>query len=161
MSPKYQYHTWSQAWFSCFGLILTLFHRSYFKNAKRFAARDYVPTNEDIFNAKVRTTGATGTETLLAFPSPISYPSFIFNSTSRNPRSNLDTHECCTNDMIDIVFETGGVQFTLVDVGGQRSERRKWLHCFDDVTSVLFLVSHLLFHYLMKGWFRMIIQIYR
>lgn len=28
-----------------------------------------------------------------------------------------------------------------MDVGGQRSERRKWLHCFDNVTAVLFLVA--------------------
>ena len=29
----------------------------------------------------------------------------------------------------------------MVDVGGQRSERRKWIHCFDSVTSVMFLVA--------------------
>jgi len=29
----------------------------------------------------------------------------------------------------------------MVDVGGQRSERRKWIHCFQDVTAVLFLVG--------------------
>ena len=29
----------------------------------------------------------------------------------------------------------------MVDVGGQRSERRKWIHCFDNVTSVMFLVA--------------------
>ena len=29
----------------------------------------------------------------------------------------------------------------MVDVGGQRSERRKWIHCFDHVTGVMFLVA--------------------
>jgi hypothetical protein len=29
----------------------------------------------------------------------------------------------------------------VVDVGGQRSERRKWIHCFQDVTAVLYVVS--------------------
>ena len=29
----------------------------------------------------------------------------------------------------------------MVDVGGQKSERRKWIHCFQDVTAILFLVS--------------------
>ena len=29
----------------------------------------------------------------------------------------------------------------MVDVGGQRSERKRWFECFDSVTSILFLVS--------------------
>lgn len=28
-----------------------------------------------------------------------------------------------------------------MDVGGQRSERRKWIHCFENVTSIMFLVA--------------------
>ena len=27
----------------------------------------------------------------------------------------------------------------MFDVGGQRSERRKWIHCFENVTSIMFL----------------------
>ncbi|KAL6475270.1 LOW QUALITY PROTEIN: guanine nucleotide-binding protein subunit alpha-13a [Colossoma macropomum] len=38
-------------------------------------------------------------------------------------------------------FEIKNVPFKMVDVGGQRSERRRWFECFDCVTSVLFLVS--------------------
>ena len=26
-------------------------------------------------------------------------------------------------------------------MGGQRSERKKWIHCFEDVTSIIFLVA--------------------
>jgi hypothetical protein len=29
----------------------------------------------------------------------------------------------------------------VVDVGGQRSERKKWIHCFDDVKAIVFVVS--------------------
>ncbi len=29
----------------------------------------------------------------------------------------------------------------MVDVGGQRSERRKWIHCFENVSSIMFLVA--------------------
>ncbi|CAM9383665.1 unnamed protein product [Ascophyllum nodosum] len=32
-------------------------------------------------------------------------------------------------------------KYTVVDVGGQRNERKKWLHCFDDVKAIVFLVS--------------------
>ena len=28
-----------------------------------------------------------------------------------------------------------------MDVGGQRSERKKWIHCFEDVTAILFFVA--------------------
>ncbi|TSK87485.1 Guanine nucleotide-binding protein subunit alpha-13 [Bagarius yarrelli] len=38
-------------------------------------------------------------------------------------------------------FEIKNVPFKMVDVGGQRSERRRWFECFDSVTSILFLVS--------------------
>jgi len=38
-------------------------------------------------------------------------------------------------------FEVEGVRFVMVDVGGQRSERRKWIHCFEDITAVIYCVA--------------------
>lgn len=29
----------------------------------------------------------------------------------------------------------------MVDVGGQRSERRKWIHCFENITSIIYLAA--------------------
>ena len=29
----------------------------------------------------------------------------------------------------------------MFDVGGQRSERKKWIHCFENVTSIIFFVA--------------------
>uniref|UniRef100_A0A6B2L904 Uncharacterized protein n=1 Tax=Arcella intermedia TaxID=1963864 RepID=A0A6B2L904_9EUKA len=72
----------------------------FFDNAARFAEESFQPTPDDMFRAKLKTTGIS-----------------------------------------EIIFDVNGTEFTLVDVGGQRSERRKWLHCFDDVNSVIFLAA--------------------
>jgi len=72
----------------------------FFENVKRFVDPSWAPTNEDVFRAKMKTTGISETS-----------------------------------------FSEGGMQFVLIDVGGQRSERRKWLHCFDDITSIIYLAA--------------------
>ncbi|XP_003382789.1 PREDICTED: guanine nucleotide-binding protein G(q) subunit alpha-like [Amphimedon queenslandica] len=46
-----------------------------------------------------------------------------------------------TTGIIEYHFDIRNVIFRMVDVGGQRSERRKWIHCFENVTSVMFLVA--------------------
>jgi len=46
-----------------------------------------------------------------------------------------------TSGVIETVFEYENISFTLVDVGGQRSERKKWLHCFSTVTAVIYLTA--------------------
>jgi len=46
-----------------------------------------------------------------------------------------------TTGIIETEFAVDGHKFILVDVGGQRSERKKWIHCFEDVTAVLFCVG--------------------
>ena len=35
-----------------------------------------------------------------------------------------------TTGIIETEFEVDGVKFRMCDVGGQRSERKKWMHCF-------------------------------
>jgi len=39
------------------------------------------------------------------------------------------------------IFQANGLIYRVVDVGGQRTERKKWIHCFDDVNSIIFLVA--------------------
>ncbi|KAL6046559.1 Guanine nucleotide-binding protein G(k) subunit alpha [Balamuthia mandrillaris] len=46
-----------------------------------------------------------------------------------------------TTGVIETKFESGGLNFRMVDVGGQRNERKKWIHCFEFVTAVIFVVS--------------------
>ncbi|KAG0316436.1 hypothetical protein BGZ99_006918 [Dissophora globulifera] len=41
----------------------------------------------------------------------------------------------------ETTFHIGNLTYRMFDVGGQRSERKKWIHCFEGVTAVLFLVA--------------------
>lgn len=42
---------------------------------------------------------------------------------------------------METLFKTRGHVLRFIDVGGQKSERRKWINFFQDVSSILFLVS--------------------
>lgn len=44
-----------------------------------------------------------------------------------------------TTTIIETCFSHEGTPFRMVDVGGQRSERRKWIHCFQDVSAMLYV----------------------
>eukprot|EP00762_Andalucia_godoyi_P007693 ANDGO_07942.mRNA.1 Guanine nucleotide-binding protein subunit alpha len=46
-----------------------------------------------------------------------------------------------TTGITEMCFSYGGLNFRLVDVGGQRSERKKWIHCFAHVTALIFVTS--------------------
>ena len=47
-----------------------------------------------------------------------------------------------TSGIFDFVFDMGNnLHIHMFDVGGQRSERKKWIHCFDNVTLIIFCVS--------------------
>jgi len=55
------------------------------------------------------------------------------------------------DDVMNVRIKTTGIveemlimeerPFQIVDVGGQRSERRKWIHCFSGVTGLIFVAS--------------------
>lgn len=46
-----------------------------------------------------------------------------------------------TTGITESHFQIGELKYKLFDVGGQRSERKKWIHCFENVTAILFLVA--------------------
>lgn len=72
----------------------------YFNEIDRIMKDDYVPTQQDMLLARVRTSGIV---------------------TER--------------------YVIDKVPFEMYDVGGQRNERKKWIHCFDDVTAVIFVAA--------------------
>ena len=74
--------------------------RSFFDDLERLFSKEFVPTDQDVLRARLRTTGIT------------------------------ETH-----------FDLGTLQYRMFDVGGQRSERKKWIHCFEGVNALMFLVA--------------------
>lgn len=44
-----------------------------------------------------------------------------------------------TTGIVEKAFQIANNKFLMFDVGGQRNERKKWIHCFDSVTAVLFV----------------------
>ncbi|KAJ3451116.1 guanine nucleotide-binding protein g(o) subunit alpha [Anaeramoeba flamelloides] len=73
---------------------------------------------------------------------------YFFENVDRIGETNFKPSK---NDILHARVRTTGIdeadfsiedfRFTMVDVGGQRNERRKWIHCFEDVTSVIFVAS--------------------
>ncbi|KAJ1737526.1 Guanine nucleotide-binding protein alpha-2 subunit [Coemansia sp. RSA 1939] len=46
-----------------------------------------------------------------------------------------------TTGIIETRFTMQNTSIHMFDVGGQRSERKKWIHCFESVTSIIFCVA--------------------
>ena len=72
----------------------------YFQGINRMFDPNWMPDDQDMLHARLRTTGITET-----------------------------------------VFELKELTFRMMDVGGQRSERKKWIHCFEGVQCLLFMAA--------------------
>lgn len=46
-----------------------------------------------------------------------------------------------TTGIIEERYSIEGQDYSIFDVGGQRNERRKWIHCFADVTAIIFVAA--------------------
>lgn len=46
-----------------------------------------------------------------------------------------------TTGITETNFNINGIKFKLLDAGGQRSERKKWIHCFQDITCACFVLA--------------------
>lgn len=46
-----------------------------------------------------------------------------------------------TSGIVTESYDIDGTMFEMYDVGGQRNERKKWIHCFEGVTAVIFVAA--------------------
>ncbi|KAJ7609486.1 heterotrimeric G-protein alpha subunit, GPA2-like protein [Roridomyces roridus] len=65
----------------------------------------------------------------------------LFSPTYTPTEQDIVQARARTIGITETTFKLREHEMLMVDVGGQKSERRKWIHCFQDVTSILFLVS--------------------
>jgi hypothetical protein len=138
----------------------------FYSQLDRLWAPDYSPTNQDIIHIRARTAGIVETVFKISgsfHKAVVSDLSARAVTAAEKRTRHASTGAALTPGITSIVSEESpitesesekeksrgkfpfktpeapGLRF--VDVGGQRSERRKWIHCFQDVTAILFLVS--------------------
>ncbi|KAI9221287.1 guanine nucleotide binding protein, alpha subunit [Blastocladiella britannica] len=46
-----------------------------------------------------------------------------------------------TTGIVESTFLIDGITYRMFDVGGQRSERKKWIHCFENVTAIVYMAA--------------------
>ncbi|KAI9316562.1 guanine nucleotide binding protein, alpha inhibiting 3, isoform CRA_a [Obelidium mucronatum] len=65
-----------------------------------------------------------------------------FNSSEHTPTNqDILSSRIMTSGVSETKVTIKGIVFKVFDVGGQRNERRKWIHVFDNVNSIFFLVD--------------------
>jgi guanine nucleotide-binding protein subunit alpha len=120
---------------------------SFFSEIKRLAAGDYLPNEQDVLRARIKTTGIIETRFTMG-QLQIQYVACWINTSNflhlRNSHYNILMRKNYPLKLNSIVL-TATTNFwndgSMFDVGGQRSERKKWIHCFEAVTSIIFCVS--------------------
>jgi guanine nucleotide-binding protein G(i) subunit alpha len=67
---------------------------------------------------------------------------YFFDEVVTEP-SHDDYLKACaaTTGVAQTKFEFDSMRFLISDVGGLRSERKKWIHMFDDVSAVVFVIA--------------------
>jgi guanine nucleotide-binding protein subunit alpha len=64
------------------------------------------------------------------------------SSTDYCPTDSDVLYTCTkTTGISQTTFKVAGCHYRVFDVGGTRSERRKWIHCFEKTSAVIFLVA--------------------
>jgi len=65
----------------------------------------------------------------------------IVNPESIPNQTDLLRVRSRTTGIVETEFFLDDYRFRVMDVGGQRSERKKWIHCFEGVTAIIFAVA--------------------
>uniref|UniRef100_A0A914XF24 Uncharacterized protein n=1 Tax=Plectus sambesii TaxID=2011161 RepID=A0A914XF24_9BILA len=65
----------------------------------------------------------------------------IHDAAYRPTTEDILRTRVATSGVVEFSFFIKKFTFRVFDVGGQKSQRRKWIHCFDDVHAVLFITS--------------------
>ncbi|KAK3911936.1 G protein alpha q subunit [Frankliniella fusca] len=115
----------------------------YLNEIDRVADPLYLPNEQDILRVRVPTTG------IIEYPFDLEEIRFSYlDDLARIEKPDfLPTEQDIlrarvpTTGILEYPFDLDSIIFRMVDVGGQRSERRKWIHCFENVTSIIFLVA--------------------
>jgi len=74
--------------------------------------------------------------------------SYLFDSMERLGKPDYSPNQADilrarlrTSGIVEKSYKINNVDFKFLDVGGQRNERRKWIHCFEGVTAVMFVAA--------------------
>ncbi|KAL7570146.1 hypothetical protein ACA910_019985 [Epithemia clementina (nom. ined.)] len=65
----------------------------------------------------------------------------IASRTFRPTQQDILLARVKTTQVVMEKYRIDGIEFEMYDVGGQRSERRKWIDCFDNVDAVIFVAA--------------------
>lgn len=65
----------------------------------------------------------------------------ILEATYEPNTQDILRSRIATTGIIETEFVIDKLLFRMYDVGGQRGERKKWIHCFDAVTAIMFIAS--------------------
>ncbi|TDL22342.1 guanine nucleotide-binding protein alpha-2 subunit [Rickenella mellea] len=113
------------------------------KDSQEFPMEYYEPLKSLWEDENVQKGWQRGNEA--ALPDNLSYffPDLdrLFDSNYYPTEQDIIRCRARTIGITETIFNLRNHEMLMVDVGGQKSERRKWIHCFQDVTSILFLVS--------------------
>ncbi|KAJ7244613.1 heterotrimeric G-protein alpha subunit, GPA2-like protein [Mycena haematopus] len=118
-------------------------HAEDLRDGEPFPMRYFAPLTRLWGQDVVRTAWARGNEA--AVPENLEYffsalPR-LFDAAYVPTEQDIVRARARTIGITETTFTLRGTEMLMVDVGGQKSERRKWIHCFQDVTSILFVVS--------------------